>query len=72
MFQSDKPLKQSVITLSQLGTVFLCRHQLVFPAASAPNKAIRYLGKNPKHPSLCLILGNRTRLRHTMGRGRAV
>jgi hypothetical protein len=36
MFESDKPLKQCVIILSQLGTFFFeCRHKLVFPSAFA-------------------------------------
>ena len=55
MFQSDKLLKQSLIILSQLGTVFLCRHELVFPAVSAPNKLSNTRGKNPNQP-LCLHL----------------
>lgn len=49
MFQSDKLLKQSLIILSQLGTVFLCRHKLVFPAASAPTKLSGTSGKTQTH-----------------------
>lgn len=55
MFQSDKLLKQSLIILSQLGTVFLCRHKLVFPSDFAPNKLSNTWGKTQTH-TLCQIL----------------